>query len=68
MKQRVGKCIMFGLSGGQIDAAGSILDDLGQNWRELVAGSEGFLTQKGRRGLHRHAVVWGEMVRFCCLF
>ena len=30
--------------------------------RELVAGSEGFLTGRQWRGLYRQEVVWGEMV------
>lgn len=32
------------------------------NWRDLVAGSEGFLTGKGRAGCEGREVVWGEMV------
>lgn len=35
--------------------------------RELVAGSEGFLTGKQWRGLFRQEVVWGEMVSFIIL-
>lgn len=61
VKTRVGKCITFGLSTEQLDHASRILRQVGKDWRELVAGSEGFLTSKGRRGLHRHSVVWGEM-------
>ncbi|KAJ5868725.1 hypothetical protein N7534_003278 [Penicillium rubens] len=37
-----------------------ILQQLAKEWRELVAGSEGFLTDKKRRSLFRHNVVWGE--------
>jgi hypothetical protein len=55
---------MFGLTEPQAKEAGSILQELALNWRELIAGSEGFLTEKGRRGLFRQEVVWGEMV--CC--
>ena len=47
----------------QMEEAGMILKEIARDWRELVAGSEGFLTGKTRRGLHRHNVVWGEMVR-----
>ena len=47
----------------QADEACGILRTLALDWRELVAGSEGFLTGKERRGLHRHQVVWGDMVR-----
>lgn len=32
------------------------------DWRELLAGSEGFLTGRGRAGYERREVVWGEMV------
>lgn len=31
------------------------------DWRELVVGSEGFLTGRGREGLKGQEVVWGEM-------
>ncbi|KAF2427738.1 hypothetical protein EJ08DRAFT_574934, partial [Tothia fuscella] len=60
-KSRIGKCITFGLESSQVSTAGAILAELGRNWRELIAGSEGYLTQEGRRGLWRHEVVWGEM-------
>jgi len=33
-----------------------------RDWRELLAGSEGFLVGKGRAGLEGQEVVWGEMV------
>ena len=33
-----------------------------RDWRELLAGSEGFLTGKGRAGCEGREVVWGEMV------
>lgn len=60
VKQRIGKCITFGLDSKQKDEAGSILQEIARDWRELVAGSEGFLTGPKRRGLFRHRVVWGE--------
>lgn len=63
VKTRIGKCITFGLKPEQTQAAGKILQELARDWRELVAGSEGFLTEKSRRGLYRQEVVWGEMVR-----
>jgi hypothetical protein len=43
---------------------------LATEWRELLAGSEGFLTG-GRRGLDGREIVWGEMdtfVRFSLRF
>ncbi|OKL60210.1 hypothetical protein UA08_04828 [Talaromyces atroroseus] len=44
LKRRVGKCLMFGLKPAQVDEAGRILQRLAKDWRELTAGSEGFLT------------------------
>lgn len=32
------------------------------DWRALLAGSEGFLTGRGRAGHEGREVVWGEMV------
>src|SRR2546421_7634806 len=60
IKERIGKCIMFGMKPGQIDEAGHILQELARDWRNLLAGSQGFLTGKGRVGLESQAVVWGE--------
>ncbi|QQK46136.1 thioesterase-like superfamily-domain-containing protein [Penicillium digitatum] len=59
-KRRVGKCLMFGMKPAQIDEGGRILQQLAKEWRELIAGGEGFLTDKKRRSLYRHHVVWGE--------
>ena len=61
VKQRVGKCITFGLQPDQTAEAGEILAVVAKDWRELAAGSEGFLTGPDRRGMHRQEVVWGEM-------
>lgn len=44
-----------------VDEASQILRILGRDWRDLVVGSEGFLTAKGRYGLLRHTVEWGKM-------
>lgn len=63
IKRRIGKCLMFGLQPAQVDVAGSILQQVARDWRELIAGSEGFLTGETRRSVFRHSVVWGEMVR-----
>lgn len=52
---------MFGLNDSQVARAGAILAEIARDWRELVAGSEGFLTGPDRRGLYRQEVVWGEM-------
>jgi hypothetical protein len=60
-KSRLGKCITFGLDARQTQKAADILRTLGRDWRGMVAGSEGFLSDKRRAGLIRHNVVWGEM-------
>lgn len=60
IKERLGRCIMFGMKPDQVDEAGQILQELARDWRTLIAGSEGFLTGKGRVGLQSQAVVWGE--------
>ena len=62
LKSRLGKCILFGLNAQQIEKAGRVAKTLAIEWRELVAGSEGFLIGRSRRGLYRQEVVWGEMV------
>jgi hypothetical protein len=67
LKSRIGACITFGLTPAQTAVAGSILDEVAQDWRELVAGSEGYLTSPSRRGLHRWPVAWGEQDSMVCL-
>lgn len=62
LKKRIGYCISFGLSHEQILEAGAISKVMAQNWRELVAGSEGFLTGMDRAGFEGREVVWGDMV------
>ncbi|PGH11645.1 hypothetical protein AJ79_04785 [Helicocarpus griseus UAMH5409] len=62
IKGRLGKCLMFGLKPDQFNEAGEILRVIARDWRELTAGSEGFLIGKNRQGLYRHNVVWGEML------
>jgi len=52
---------MFGMNATQTQKAAEICAVLGRDWRELLAGSEGFLTGEKRAGLLRHKVVWGEM-------
>ncbi|GFF22871.1 hypothetical protein IFM58399_00079 [Aspergillus lentulus] len=50
IKRRIGKCMMFGLKPPQVKEAGDILQRIARDWRELVAGSEGYLTDEQRRG------------------
>ncbi|KAF1970431.1 hypothetical protein BU23DRAFT_474080 [Bimuria novae-zelandiae CBS 107.79] len=61
LKTRIGKCILFGLDGAQTGEAGAILHEVNAHWRDMLAGSEGFLTGKDRWGLYRQQVQWGEM-------
>jgi hypothetical protein len=63
LKERLGKCIIFGCSPSQVQRAAGVLRILATEWRSLTAGSEGFVTG-GRRGLEGQAVVWGEMDSF----
>ncbi|KAJ5567651.1 hypothetical protein N7535_006957 [Penicillium sp. DV-2018c] len=67
-KQRIGKCMMFGMNPAQIEEGGKISQQLAEEWRELIAGSEGFLTDRKRRSLFRHNVVWGEQHRVFRIF
>ena len=66
VKQRIGKCITFGLGAEQTTEAGLITQEIARDWRELLAGNEGFLTGPKRRGLFRHRVVWGENDSMVC--
>lgn len=50
LKARIGKCVVFGCDDRQIARAADVLRVLAGEWRELLAGSEGFLTG-GRRGI-----------------
>ncbi|KAL1898277.1 hypothetical protein Sste5346_003685 [Sporothrix stenoceras] len=63
LRNRVGKCIMFGCSAAQVAEAAAVARALATEWRRLTAGSEGYLTG-GRRGLECQKVVWGEMDSF----
>ena len=65
LKTRIAKCVMFGLSASQVDEAGDILRSATRQWRDLVAGSEGFITRKGWPGLEGLEVAWGDMVGSC---
>lgn len=67
LKGRIGRCISFGLRPEQVRRAGNVLRVVASEWRDLVAGSEGFLTGPGRAGLERHRVVWGEMDSMVCV-
>lgn len=60
VKRRLGRCLSFGLDGRQKAAAAAVLQALARDWRDLVVGSEGFLTAADRRGFYRYPIQWGE--------
>ena len=58
---------MFGLDRPQIKEAGQIARTLGEEWKGLVAGADGFLVGRDKEqanGSWEEQVVWGAMVRF----
>ena len=63
LRSRIGKCIIFGCSNQQVSRASAVLRALATEWKDLLAGSEGFLSG-GRRGLDTHSIAWGEMDSF----
>ncbi|KAK4191274.1 thioesterase-like superfamily-domain-containing protein [Podospora australis] len=63
LRERLGKCLIFGCNDQQVTRASSVLRALAEEWKELLAGSEGFLTD-GRRGLDNRQIAWGEMDSF----
>jgi hypothetical protein len=58
---------MFGMSREQSAKAARVLMIFATEWRDLVAGREGFLVDKKRAGLIGQQVVWGEMDAMVCL-
>ena len=54
---------MFGLDSPQINAAAKISKILGEEWRGLVAGVDGFIADGPMSMSWEDKVVWGEMVR-----
>ncbi|KAI1215155.1 uncharacterized protein F4807DRAFT_23472 [Annulohypoxylon truncatum] len=59
IKERLGKCILFGCSRGQARKIASLLRDATTEWRDLIAGSAGFLTT-GNSGFVDQKVAFGE--------
>jgi hypothetical protein len=66
VKTRLGKLFFHGTTPEESREICGILKEVSEDWRSFVAGSEGFLTARQWRGLYRHAVVWGDMVRSMC--
>ncbi|KAK4157536.1 thioesterase-like superfamily-domain-containing protein [Chaetomidium leptoderma] len=63
LRTRVGKCLAFGCNDQQVSQAAEVLRAIATDWKELQAGSEGFLSG-GRRGLDGRQIAWGEMDSF----
>ncbi|KAK1835912.1 hypothetical protein QBC39DRAFT_129890 [Podospora conica] len=66
LKDRIGKCIAFGCDGQQVARAADVLRVLAQEWRQLLVGSEGFLTG-GRRGIEGQVCHCAGAVASLCL-
>lgn len=64
IKLRLGRCLTFGLNQEQKLEAGAILQKIAKEWRELIAGSQGYLTTPNHRGLYRYPIAWGEQDPF----
>ncbi|KAK3995595.1 thioesterase-like superfamily-domain-containing protein [Cladorrhinum sp. PSN332] len=63
LRDRIGKCIIFGCNNQQVSRAAVVLRALALEWKDLLAGSDGYLTG-GRRGLDGREIAWGEMDSF----
>lgn len=59
---RLGYMTNNGISHQSAPQVAEILKAMCNEWRDLVAGSEGFLTSENRRGVSGRAVEWGDMV------
>ncbi len=57
---------MFGMDEEQAARTAAVCRVLGEEWRDLVAGREGFLVDRKSAGLLRQGVVWGEMDCMVC--
>lgn len=45
-----------------VDEAQKLYNSSEENWLELLAGQQGFLTEKTWRGIDNHPLLWGDMV------
>ena len=60
VKSRLGKCIHFGMDEAQVTRAGILLTEVARDWKDLVAGSEGYLTSPKRAGISSTLIEWGS--------
>src|ERR1700743_1104234 len=58
---RLGYITNHGVSHQSAPQVAQILKTICNDWRDLVAGSEGFLTAENRRGVSGRAIEWGDM-------
>jgi hypothetical protein len=61
---RLGYITNNGVSLKTAPSTAEILKRLCSEWRDLIAGTEGYLTAQDRRGISGRAVEWGDMVSF----
>ncbi|KAG9228217.1 thioesterase-like superfamily-domain-containing protein [Amylocarpus encephaloides] len=59
-KARIGRCIMFGVDSKHMGGGVGMCKILAKEWRELIAGRDGYLVADNRAGLLKQNVVWGE--------
>lgn len=64
LQKRINHCLSIKPEGKQIAGLQECQNYLDQNWLELSAGLEGFLADEHLRGIHRHAVQWGDVVSY----
>ena len=60
VKARLGKCILFGMNESQTTEAGILLAEVARDWKDLMAGSEGYLTDRRRAGITSIPIEWGS--------
>jgi hypothetical protein len=51
-----------GVPDDQVPRVAQVVKRISDDWRDLLVGTEGFLTKESRRGLSGRGVEWGEMV------
>ncbi|KAI6374298.1 hypothetical protein MCOR25_003243 [Pyricularia grisea] len=62
LRERIGKCIIFGLSEGQLARAVDLVAAMSAEWEKLVLHMGEYPTDQD--GLRNHAVPWGDMDSF----
>ncbi|TDZ54554.1 hypothetical protein CTRI78_v006230 [Colletotrichum trifolii] len=65
LQARVKRCSSLNLSPAQTEQLQILQKTMDEEWLELLAGREGYLTGPGWRGLDKHTVTWGDQVSRC---